>query len=164
MIAVLFLVFVAGLPTGVAVQLGLKGQWSWVAAVTAATGLPLQLAGLGGTCTQGADGPFITGTVFSAPFLLVAITSTLGAVRQRRADLRGAIATGLVAVATLLLCKDAFLNTLRYGSPCGEYFSFYPSDPTAALIIVGGYLVLPLLLAGVAAFAAHSAWKRRVTP
>lgn len=48
----------------------------------------------------------------------------------------------------LVLTQGPWVNTLQYGTPCGEEFAWYGgSTPTMVTLILVGYLVLPLFLA-----------------
>ena len=116
--------------------------------------VPLQLLGLSSTCTQGADGTFITGAILSGPLLLVA-ASLLSVVAWRGggAGRRWLLWVTCAALGMLvILTRDAWLNTILYGTPCGSDFAFYGgSDPRAVALIVGAYVVAPIVVASLAA-------------
>lgn len=139
--------------------LAFRGKSMQAALLATIVVVPLQLLGFTGTCTQGADGPFLTGAVLSTPFVLMATGLLFWASYRRTLDLTAGVVTLVAATALLFLTRDAWAGALLFGTPCGEMFSFYPSAQVTVLIIVGGYLLLPLLLivsAGWAVFKAVS--------
>jgi hypothetical protein len=149
------IIVVLVLPVVVAMALAVRRQWMWVAVTMATPALPLQLLGLTSTCTQGADGTFVAGAIYSAPFLLVAALSSLWTVRLRTGASSAATVTVLVPLLMFFLTHNAWVNSLLYGSPCGEdYAGIFGSSPTNLVIILVGYLALPLLLIGSAMWAA----------
>ncbi len=125
--------------------------------------VPLQLLGLTSTCTQGADGTFFTGAVFSTPFVLMATGLLVWASHRRALDLGAGVVTLGAATALLVITRDVWSGALLFGTPCGEMFSFYPSAPATVLIIEGGYLLLPLLLIASAGWAVFKAVSLRGT-
>lgn len=143
--------------------LAFRGKSMQAALLATIVAAPLQLLGLTSTCTQGADGTFLTGAVFSTPFLLMAIGLLLWASYRRTLDITAGVVTLVAATALLFLTRDAWAGALLFSSPCGEMFSFYPSAPAAVLIIVGGYLLLPLLLIASAGWAVFKAVSLRGT-
>lgn len=135
-------------PIVAAILFAFRGQWIWVGVATAIGALPHQLMGLASTCTQGADGTFAAGAIFSGPLLLIAAGVTWRALHLRKSIPSASWVTLAVPITLLILTKDAWLNTLRYGTPCGEEFVAYGgSSPATVVIILVGYLLLPLLLA-----------------
>lgn len=162
--AFLVLAGIAALPVAVSIVLPFRGHWVWIVAVAAGTALPLQLQGLTSTCTQGADGTFGTGAIFSAPFLLAAMGFTLWAPRGRWSGSVGAgIVTALVLLAMLLLTRDAWVSTWLHGTPCGQDLALYSSSAPMVVIILGGYLILPSLLLLCVVWMTFRAWKSRAT-
>jgi hypothetical protein len=128
---------------------------SGVALVLLALAVPLQLLGLTSTCTQGADGAFISGAFLSGPLLLIAVVRFAAeaiwvtAFRTTAAPVGWAVAAAVVLIS---LTNSAWLNTIRFGTPCGEEFAFYgPSHPFAIAAILVSYLLLPLMLIAAAA-------------
>lgn len=161
--ALLVLAGIAAVPVAVSIVLAFRGHWAWIVAVAAGTAVPLQLLGLTSTCTQGADGTFGTGAIFSAPFL-PAMGFTLWAPRGRWSGSVGAgIVTALVLLAMLLLTRDAWASTLLHGTPCGQDFALYSSSAPMVVIILGGYLILPSLLLLCVVWMTFRAWKSRAT-
>lgn len=126
----------------------------WVAAIAICVAMPLQLMGFTGTCTQGADGPFITGVFLSAPFLLGAIYSVLQARPKGASFWIGGIATAVGSLAMIILTHSAWLGSMLYGTPCGADYS--PNE-RSVLIILLGYLALPLLVCAFAIRAVREA-------
>lgn len=120
----------------------------WAAVAVSVFAVPHQLMGLTSTCTQGADGTFGSGAAISAPLLLVAVGVNLWALHRRKVDPIASLMTLAVPLILLVLTQDAWINTLRFGTPCGEDFAFYGgSSPVMIWIILVGYLLLPLILA-----------------
>jgi hypothetical protein len=118
--------------------------------------VPLQLLGLGSTCTQGADGTFITGALLSSPLLLVAaVFLAVVALRRPEPSQRMLLwASGIAAVAMPIFGRDVWLNSLIYGTPCGRDFVDYgESYPVVIGLIVAAYLVLPGVVAALSGFA-----------
>ena len=64
-----------------------------------------QMLGYTGTCTQGADGPFLTGATLSFPFLLASILSLATARRRlvRNHKRQDSALTGVLSVMVCLL-------------------------------------------------------------
>lgn len=152
-----------GLPIVAAVFLAFRGQWIWAGGATAVGAFPHQLMGLTSTCTQGADGTFGAGALISGPLLLIAVGATWQALRVRKVVPSASWVILTLPTTLLVLTKDAWVNTLRYGTPCGEDFTGYGgSSPAMVVIILLGYLLLPLLLALSAASTLLMA--RRLSP
>ena len=126
----------------------------WAALLATIVALPLQVLGLTSTCTQGADGTFTTGALFSSPFLLIALGLVGWWMRTRESSVAAVPLVAVVSVLMLALTHQAWVGTLVYGTPCGEYFAMYPSGSVRGSLIVGAYLVLPLLLVAGAGYAA----------
>lgn len=143
--------------------LALRGKPTQAALLATIVAVPLQLLGPTSTCTQGADGTFLTGAVFSTPFVLLATGLLLWASYRRTVDLTVGVVALAAATTLLFLTRDAWAGTLLFGTPCGEMFSFYPSAPVAVPIIVGGYLLFPLLLIASAGWAVFKAVSIRGT-
>lgn len=125
---------------------GLRGAPMQAGLFATVVAAPLQLMGLTSTCTQGADGTFITGAILSAPFVLMATGLFFWASYRRRLDLTAGAISLTAAVALVFLTRDAWIGSLMFGTPCGEVFSLYPSDPATIVVIVGAYAALPSLL------------------
>lgn len=140
-LAVVLIVVLGGL-----VYLTLRTRSIWVAAGAVAIAAPLQLMGVTGTCAQGAEEPFLTGAVLSAPFLIGAIVAAWWTFRARLKARAGGIATAALALGMVVLTRDIWLDTLLHGTPCGA--SYPDADTSIALvaIILLGYLALPLLV------------------
>lgn len=147
----------------IVVLLAFRGKPIKAALLATIVAVPLQLLGLTSTCTQGADGTFLTGAVFSTPFLLIATGLLLWAGHRRALDLSAGVITLGAATVLLFLTRDVWSGALLFGTPCGEMFSFYPSAPAALLIIAGGYLLLPLLLIASAGWSVFKAVSFRRT-
>lgn len=136
------------IPVIAAVLLAFRGQWIWVAVATTGGAVPHQLMGLTSTCTQGADGTFVAGAICSAPLLLIAIYVALRALYRRNICSSASWVMLGVPIMLLVLTQGAWINTLRFGTPCGEDFTYGGgSGPTTITFILVGYLLLPLLLA-----------------
>lgn len=134
-------------PIVAAILLAFRRQWIWAGVATAIGAFPHQLMGLTSTCTQGADGTFGAGAIMSGPLLLIAAYVTWRALHLRKSILSASWVALVVPITLLILTKDAWVNTMRYGTPCGEEYAAYGgSSPTMAVIILVGYLLLPLLL------------------
>ena len=117
----------------------------------------LQALGYTGTCTQGANGPFITGTVLSSPLLLVSVFLLVRAFRRTvRHPLRdgyvldGIASLGTVPLAIWMACSNGSVahDTLWLGvGPCGPDYTpdelFRWPDMAVGL----AYVVLPMLIA-----------------
>lgn len=142
---------IVAVPLVLSVLLAYWQQWVWAATVIIVPAIPLQLLGFTGTCTQGADGPFVTGAVLSTPLLLGAICLLLWGLYQRRAPRLACSVLAVTTLAMLALTREAWFNSLRFGTPCGADYA-YSSNHLPPLIILGGYLILPLLLAACAAW------------
>lgn len=156
----LFLVISWTLPVGLAVLLACLRQWMWAAVAVAAFSVPHQLMGLTSTCTQGADSSFGSGAITSGPLLVIAIGMALWALHGRKVDLTASVVVLAVPLILMILTHSAWINTLRYGTPCGEDFVFYgSSSPAMISLIVVGYLVLPVFLAVTAAASSVMAWR-----
>lgn len=143
--------------------LAFRGKAMPAALLATIVAVPLQLMGLTSTCTQGADGTFLTGAVFSTPFALMASGLLFWASYRRTPDIVAGVITLVAATALLFLTRDAWAGVLLFGTPCGEMFSFYPSAPATVLIIVSAYLLLPLLLIASAGWAVFKAASIRGT-
>ena len=114
--------------------------------------IPLQFLALGTTCTQGADAPFISGSILSGPVLVAALLLALVALRRPVAGQRPWLwASGIAAILLPAITHDAWLNSLFYRTPCGSNFVFYGSDPGVNALIVVAYLALPVVVASLAA-------------
>jgi hypothetical protein len=134
----------------------------WASAVFVLVAIPLQWAGLSSTCTQGADGTFVTGAFLSAPFLVAALVLTIGARLKLTATAVASFAIVSLICVMMGLTASARFGTLEYGSPCGaDYAGLFSSSLPARIEIVGAYVVLPLLLAAVALWIALSRTVRR---
>lgn len=114
----------------------------------------LQLFGFTGNCTQGADGPFITGAILSGPILLVAIAiAAWKVVRLRRqGDVPFASVTAVLPFAMccymMVETRNAWLGILPYDSPCGEEYEWSASAfTTGEMFIKASNLLLPVCLA-----------------
>ncbi|KKB82556.1 hypothetical protein VW35_00245 [Devosia soli] len=147
-VAILVLAVSWALPLGLAVALAFRGHLMWAAALVTVFAIPHQLMGLTSTCTQGADGTFGTGAIFSGPLLLIAVGVTWWALNRRKVDPSASWVTLAVPLILLVLTQGAWVNTLQHGTPCGEDFAWYGgSSPAMVMLILVGYLVLPLCLA-----------------
>ncbi|QQM32298.1 hypothetical protein JET14_09275 [Martelella lutilitoris] len=118
--------------------------WTWSAGIVALPALPLQLLGFTGTCTQGADGPFVTGAVLSSPFLAGAICLVLWGMAKGVVSPSGAIVTLAVAAVMLFLTRQAWLGAVFSGTPCGAGYG--ARHWQGQVLVLGGYLVLPAIL------------------
>lgn len=148
MVAIPAMMVSLALPIGLAVALAFRSKWMWAAAIIAVFAIPHQLMGLTSTCTQGADSTFTTGAILSAPLLIIAVCVTLWALYRGKVDPNAGWVTLAIPLILLILTQDAWMNTLRYGTPCGEDFAYYAGSSLAMIqLILAGYLVLPLLLA-----------------
>ena len=147
-VVILVLALSWALPLGLAIALAFRGHWMWTAAAVSVFAIPHQLMGLTSTCTQGADGTFASGAIISGPLLLMAVGVSLWALHRKKFDPSASWVTLAVPLILLVLTQGAWINTLRFGTPCGEDFAFYGgSSPAMMLLILAGYLVLPLFLA-----------------
>ncbi|MET3599947.1 hypothetical protein [Martelella mangrovi] len=133
------------LPLVASVILACVGRWMWAAAAMIITAMPLQLLGFTGTCTQGADGTFITGSILSAPLLFIAICFILWASFKRTANRSAGIFAAALSLILLALTRNAWLGAVFHGSPCGADY-LHASGAEGLLIILGGYLALPILV------------------
>ena len=127
-------------------------------AVTVALALSwiLQLLGtFTGTCTQAANGPALTGAVFSAaPLAVAVIGSAIFFRKTRRSEVEQPVFLGLmpllVAIAMLVSTRSTWFDVLRFGTPCG---ADYEADGGSlieqgnALILVSYFLVPALICA-----------------
>lgn len=122
----------------------------WVAATLVAVAIPLQMLGFTSTCTQGADGTYLTGAVLSAPLLLAAALLAfrlgLASVRMSNSLLPSVAITLGLAVVLVALNVPVWLNVLLFGTPFGDFYSFYPANITSRLIVLASYLALPLVV------------------
>jgi hypothetical protein len=117
-----------------------------VALVMVLFGMLLQLLGHVTTCTQGADGSYITGAALSfAPLLLSAFLSLKRGGAASQSDL-WLILTGGAAIVTVASTNSVWVNTFRYSTPCGEGYEFSPSSFAARVLILAAYLILPLVI------------------
>lgn len=124
----------------------------WIAAGLMAVAFPLQLLGLTSTCTQGADGTYLAGALLSSPMLFwVAVRVVRMGFAEPTRSSGGAVATGLtVVVLTLILLSLTYTvwsNVIVFGTPCGEDSSDLPHHLERQLVVLIGYLALPLLVA-----------------
>ncbi len=124
----------------------------------------VQLPGYFGTCTQGANGPFVSGAVLSLPILSAAgVLAVIEGLQIRRRSGQGARFGSLFGLVTLVFGgiglvianKDAWIATLIPGaSPCGpEYASFVMPYSLGNIIVGIGYGVAPMALALAAGWA-----------
>ena len=133
------------LPLVVSLLLAYGKAWVLAATVAMTPAFPLQLLGFTGTCTQGSVDPFMTGAILSAPLLLGAIgLMAWGFYTGRTSRLSCSIATA-TSLALLALTREAWLNGILSGTPCGGDYPATAIGPLA--IILFSYLALPLLLA-----------------
>ncbi len=117
-----------------------------------------QRLGTTGTCTQGADGPFMTGVVLSTPLLLLVLTLMfLSWWRTKEKPSFSYIETVYLAILIGLSFYLVFLNTsiwyqtlIAGGSPCGPDYSWYVSGSESsrirALIIGLIYGLVPFII------------------
>jgi hypothetical protein len=117
-----------------------------------------QMLGSSSTCTQGADGTFISGAILSMPLLLVVAVCLLRMPISRSLGSRvGYIGLALLTVTLLAATSSIWLNLLRFGTPCGEEHAWMGgSQPSTQALILGGYLLLPLFIA---ALSCWQAWR-----
>lgn len=137
-----------------------------IAVLLLLTSALLQMLGYSGTCTQGSDGPFVTGATLSGPLLLVSLVllvwlarKTSRAPRCEGYPLRcfGAICSLAVAMWVLFLNYRLAVDTLAIGiTPCGaDYAAMDGSRFKARHIFVGAvYGLMPGLIACAAIFLA----------
>ncbi|TNB47280.1 hypothetical protein FF124_13995 [Martelella lutilitoris] len=119
--------------------------WAWSAVFLVMPAVPLQLLGFTGTCTQGADGPFVTGAVLSSPLLASAIGLVLwGGMAKGALSQSGAIVVAVMAMILLFSTRDAWFGALYAGTPCGADYD--ASHWQEQVLVIGGYLVLPVFL------------------
>ena len=126
--------------------LAIRGKPKRAALLATGIAIPLQVLGLSGTCTQGADFTFVTGAMLSSPFLLLAVGFVVWSLRRPEPELKAGVLTLSAALSMLLLTNQAWVGALVFGTPCGIDFVDYPSGLPRASIVVAGYLVLPLCL------------------
>jgi len=138
----------------------------WVVVVLCGIAFPLQFFGYATTCTQGADGSFLTGAVFSAPFLLASsVLLIVAAFKKPRLSSPAPILVALPVIGlTLVVTKSIWLNTIAYGTPCGVLFSGYGSSPALRTMVVVGYLAIPVLNIALCLGLLYLAGKGRQAP
>lgn len=158
------LMVIIAIPVAPAVAFARRGRWMWASAVLAVFAIPYQLLGLTSTCTQGADGSFLTGAFLSAPLLIIAVCTCIWALYRRPINLYASWVVLLAPLVLLYLTQDSWLDIFRYGTPCGELYAEFGSKPLAIMIILAAYLLLPLLLVIGAAGALMMAWKSPAVP
>ncbi|KTQ96495.1 hypothetical protein NS226_07965 [Aureimonas ureilytica] len=126
-----------------------------------------QMVGYTGTCTQGADGPFLTGVTLSFPFLVASIGS-LAMVRRRlvrNRRPRGSAFTGVMSAMVCLMAlwmlaanRQVAYDTLWLGiGPCGSDYHF-EGEPLFLFrtVLVGViYAIMPAFVSG---FALLNLW------
>lgn len=106
--------------------------------------LPLQVLGYATTCTQGDSGSAIAGSLFSTPLLILSLALLLRAQFGGPSRPPRAVLNALALVLMLMTTKGIWLNTLMFGTPCGEDFTFYGIESHGWWLIVLAYLVLPI--------------------
>ncbi len=135
----------------------------------------LQALGYTGTCTQGADGPFITGAVLSSPFLLacavlvsVNLARTLRGSSQSISALSRAAdyAVAFAAVWLIYFNRDVLHSTLVLGiGPCGDSSLESPGTYDGSDMLVGfAFGFLPALVAAMVLIGILSDhWRQRIS-
>jgi hypothetical protein len=119
--------------------------------------IPLQVFGYATTCTQLADGSFITGAILSA--LPLGLSISLVLFKAFTAPNR---ATGvlfmLVTLGMMFTTSSIWANTIFIGTPCGPDFAedleLYGPNELGNAIIIAGYFLLPAVMLVAAALLA----------
>lgn len=135
--------------------------------------IPLQMLGYTGTCTQGASGPFVTGTVLSAPLLAASLLLLISTSRRYRREPAaegrplaciGAVGLAALAIWTLIANLGVARATLILGTtPCGTEYGFYAEPYELAHVLVGiAYGIGPAAVAAAATVVAWLALPTRV--
>ena len=151
---------VMGVALTMTTLLAYKGQSIWAAVLATIVAVPLQLLGLTSTCTQGSSGTFVTGALLSAPFLMAALGLVLWTGYRAKPNLSAVTIVLVGSAALLVLTRDVWVGPILFGTPCGEDYAFYPSGTDAVMIVVAGYLALPLLLIAGTVFSALGSKRR----
>ena len=114
----------------------------------------LQLLGaFTGTCTQGDNGPAVTGAAFSAAPLAIAVAGSAIFFRKaKRSETGQPVFLGLLplflATAMLITTRETWLSVMRFGTPCGADYQSYGTSLVAqenALILISYFLVPALI-------------------
>jgi hypothetical protein len=115
-----------------------------IALVAALLALPLQVLGYATTCTMGDSDSAITGSLLSAPLLVLALLLLLWALVKNARRARP-VATALVLTATLVLTSGIWFNTALFNTPCGPDFVDYANSGSDVGLILAFYVGLPVL-------------------
>ena len=109
--------------------------------------MPLQYFGYATTCTQATDNSFVTGAILSAlPLIISAAIVLFSALSGSRGWQIGILLIVLTAIL-LTATRSIWLDTIRFGTPCGADFADYGWEhPTNNFIILAGYLGLPIFM------------------
>ena len=106
--------------------------------------LPLQALGYATTCTQGDSEAALVGSILSMPLLLLALVLLLLKRRSgSTARPMGILLCTLTLLTMLALTRDIWINTLTFGTPCGDGYQFYALGGGAWWLIVSAYLLVP---------------------
>jgi hypothetical protein len=118
--------------------------------------VPLQLLGLTSTCTQGANGTFISGSLLSGPLLIVATIMVAWKTWSPSLDTpgRARLVLSLLVLAPIAMMAGtwwAWWNVLADGHPCGaDYVSWDSGIEVDDVLVLIAYAVLPPAIASLA--------------
>lgn len=131
----------------------------WLAVLLSVLALPLQALGDSGTCTQGANAPFLFGAFITTPMLVVAIIVLC---RAKSGGLEGLTAIGsvlLLSRAAIAMNQQVWWETLFLaGSPCGLDYRDYGGDWRDVFVGLA-YDPLWVIVGGCSVLALGKSWK-----
>lgn len=110
--------------------------------------LQLQAFGYATTCTQGDSGSALAGSILSMPLLFFAAMLLFKRYSTGTGWRIGLLLSALVLVTMMAVTRDIWINTLIFGTPCGDDFQFYGLSGGEWWLIVSAYLLFPAVILG----------------